>query len=281
MKAINNYVAAFFYNTDLNGGDLMKHIWALVLVIATLSMSSQVLSKVGEDGDFDQVIVFTADGTLTSPDPFSLMVPDPDAIGLREVLNWNDEQVLEFQSNAEILFRDKFGIDFTDIPANSDGVKEIPGVAMFLNVRFSPEAGYRAIYMGKKGVDRPVDTMGYIAIITGMNVKYHGEFGGEEGSPAFPGEILAFGVYNIMDNEDEKDDDDEDENDGDIVFFQQSTPGRYSPEGLIGIFCDISSPEWGDGKGEGSTAVTLLPDGRAHVFIRNILAFPGRRSFAQ
>ena len=286
----------------------MKHYLLLLTLSFTMTVSvfstfARSDSPLGQPGDFDQAIVFTADGTLANSDPFTLMMPDPDANGLRDALGWNNAQIGQFQQEAEAFFRDRFGLDFTNIKADSDGIKMIPGKAMFLFTRFSQEMGYRAVYMNGKATNRSVDTMGYIIVIMGTDVKYHGEFGGPEGQPAFPGEILAFGVYHIQEDKSKhrhphrhkdkpkhthqhrhNNKHNHKHNDGglggDFVFFQQDTPGRFSPEGLIGIFCDVFNSDWGSGKGEGTTATTPLPDGRAHVFIRNTLTFPGRRSDA-
>jgi hypothetical protein len=215
-------------------------------------------------------------------DPFALMLPDPDNKGLRNGLGWNDGQVEQFRSDAEIFFKTRFGFDFTQIEEDFNGVKELPGVGKLLFVRFSEDVGYKAIYSDKKKKTKPVDAMGYIIMITDPNARYYGEFGDEEGVIAIPGEIAAFGLYDIRkeriakSNNDHLDKDIRKQKNRNVIFFQQSIPGRFTPEGLIGIFCDVSSVRWGKGMGEGTTGLTPLPDGRAHVFIRNVITFPGR-----
>lgn len=256
-------------------------VFSILIGIASFNAYSSDQDTPEHEDDFDQIILLIADGTLSSMDLFSsYMLPDPNNDGLRNGLGWDDSQVEEFKQDAEMFFKKRFGFDFTQIEEDLSGVKELPGVGQLLFIRLSEDVGYKALYSGKKNKIKTVDTMGHIVMITDPNARYHGEFGGEEGVIAIPGEIAAFGVFNIgqqkNSNSHQIDRDKRKHNYRDIIFFQQSIPGRFTPEGLISVCCDVWSDRWGKGKGEGIAGLTQLPDGRAHVFVRNVLAFPGR-----
>jgi len=274
------------YLRGLNMKYIIYTILSILILTVSMTAHSSIPNVAGDENDFDDIILLIADGTLNSPDLFSLMNPDPDTQGLREGLNWDDVEVEQFRVDAELFFKNRFGFDFTQIDEDINNVKVLPGVGQLLFVRFSEDVGYKAIYTGKKNVTKKVDAMGYVVIITDPGVLYHGDFGGEAGVPAIPGEIAAFGLYNIGGKQHDNKDNESDRHfnkhkekkhkKNEVIFFQQSTPGRYTPEGLIGIFCEISSAQRGNGNGEGTTGLVPLPDGRAHVFIRNVLTFPGR-----
>jgi len=256
----------------------------LILTVSIIAHSS--LPDIADDeNDFDDIILLIADGTLSSQDFFAFMNPDPDNAGLREGLGWNNTEVEQFRVDAELFFKKRFGFDFSQIQEDSERVKELPGVGILFFARFSEDNNYKAIYTGKKTVIKKVDAMGYVLMITDPNALYHGEFGGEEGVIAIPGEIAAFGLYNIGVEQHSKGKPSKkhykkhkkkQRKESEVIFFQQSIPGRFTPELLIGVFCDIFSEQRGKGKGEGTTGLMPLPDGRAHVFIRNVLTFSER-----
>jgi hypothetical protein len=246
-----------------------------IIIIFLILMVGSAHAELGDEDDFSQIIVYTAEGTLPTPEPFSFMLPDPKAERLRESLSWDDSDVEQFRSESEVFFQDRFGIDFSMVPSNSDGIKIIPGVGMLALINFTPEAGYRAVLMDGKRVNRPVDMMAYVVIITGSDVVYHGEYGGVEGIPAYMGEVIASGVYHIRKSH---------ENpyapqpQGDVIFFKQYAAARGTPDALFGVFCDLFHSEWGVGSAEGTTGLTILPDGGAKIFVRLVLTFPGRKS---
>lgn len=243
-------------------------LFALVLIFSTLAYSGLSAASGSHDStksDYKHVMLLVADATLNSPDIVkSLLLPDPNADFLREI-GFTTVDIDTYRQQREAVIRDNFGLDFSNVSADSNGFKVIPGVAMMFPYRWSPDGTYRVLDNDGHKVNWPVHPGGYVMLILGNNVLYHGKFGGVEGKPANPGEMLTFGYYKII-------------RPGSkplLVSFEQAHfPNRITPEGGITIPMEVTHPAWGAGLSRGFGALEPLPDGRAHVVSRNVLTFP-------
>ncbi len=82
-----------------------------------------------------------------------------------------------------------------------------------------------------------------------------------------PGSFLVFGDYNI-DTGDEPI----------LIHYESGSPILpMGPDGIMAFSCDLSSPEWGEGRANGTV---LMPaeqeDGTVRMSYRNVLTFPPR-----
>lgn len=221
--------------------------------------------KLGKPGNYNQAIVLVSDGQFDSLD--QARVPDPGFTFLRDDLGMTDDEIEAFITSREAQFRDRFGIDFSDVPW-VNGIKNIPGVGNLMIGRFTPAIEYRAIYMNGRGVDLPVKAGGIFLTVMDMGVVYHGEYGGVAGKPAFPGDLIVSGFYLIERKNGRK---------SHIISFDQGdAPTRFTFEGWNIFTNTLSSQMWGDGISDGAATIEPQADGRFHSVIRNVLTFPGR-----
>ena len=273
--------------------NFIVRLMSFSLLILCLQAGEVFAGKRVQPGGFDQALIALAEAELepTSNLP-AMMALDPNLESLKKTLNWDDFQVEVFADEAEEFFRDRWGFDFTNIDEDENGIKVMPGVGMLMPVKFVPEFGYRISHMSGKRVNRRLDTFGLVIGIFGENLRYHGEYGGEEGVPAFPGELLSFGVYHVAKEKinpkrkkakgkkKRKGKKHKKKNKkspvGDLIFFKQNAPGRFSENGHIGIFCELESEKWGTGLGEGVAGLIPLENGKLRAYSRVFMAFPGR-----
>lgn len=229
-------------------------------------LSLPVMSHDSNKTDYDNVIIFTADGVF---DEFSqARIIDPDGDFFIDRIGLDQQELENFIEEIENFYLTQFGLDFTQIPWQN-GVKIIPGTAILEMRTFSDLLNYRVKLMSGKRVNFPLEAGGLFVTITGKNVIYHGLYGGDAGIPALPFDQLVSGYYWINRGEHHR---------PVILRFKQSNiPTHTTFEGWSLFFNDIESPIWGKGISDG--AATIQPDietGGFRSVIRNVITFPGR-----
>ena len=245
--------------------NLLPGLLFIAFAIPNNSLANGNERKTGNPGEYEQTILLVADGVLDDPD--DAVVLDPDCSFLRNEIGLNRKEIENFLAHSEAYFRDQFGLDFTQIPWEN-GSKVIPGVAQITIRKSTAESEYRAIYMGGKGINRPIYAGGLFVEILGTDVVYHGKFGGEDGKPAFPGDFLVSGFYSISQKNGKKP--------VIIRYLQGNVPTRLTLGGWQPFINNLFSSKWGQGIADGVATFEPMEDGSFRTVIRNVLTFPGR-----
>lgn len=243
----------------------MAALFALMLSASIPSIASA--EPPPAPAGFDKTLVFMMNGEY-DPNDTSAM-PDGDTF-VREIMERSDEEVAAEFGRAESFFRDRFGLDFTNVES-VDGIKSIDGA--MLDTRgfmVDPRRDYRAYIIS--GEDVPAEGWvvrdgGWMVGIPEGGATLHGEWGGEEGIDVPGGSFLVFGDYNIDTG-----------NEPIVIHYESGSP--ILPMGVDGIMafsCDLFHEEWGAGRANGTVlAPEQLADGTIKESTRNVLTFPGR-----
>lgn len=98
---------------------------------------------------FEKSLVYMMDGEYDPNDTSGL--PDGDTF-LREIMGLTEEEIRAELGRAEAFFRDRFGLDFTDVEA-VDGVKTIEGATLDTRgFMLDPRNEYRAYVVSGESV---------------------------------------------------------------------------------------------------------------------------------
>lgn len=217
----------------------------------------------------ERVFLFVADVEIDGNDPAAFVVPDPQSEFLiRSILRGNDTfESLNVQAEAFLL--ERFGFDFRSVPADANGMKFLPGL-LYMPFQTNPEVNYSAMDLTRDGqilhATRFKDA-GFMAMVTGPGVTYHGEFGGAAGKPATPGDVMPWGYYGVPGL-------------GErgrqlTIHYGAKEPMRGNADGNIAVACELRESPFGQGLAYGIAKFTPRTPGRVHVFVRNVLTFPG------
>jgi len=244
----------------------MKFCNIFTLSVLNILLSLPVISYGDNKTDYENVMILTSDGVFDEIN--QAHTPDPNRNFLRDRIGLDDGEIKQFLKDTENFYLSQFGLNFTNVPWEN-GVKIIPDVAIMEIRNFSDLINYRTKVINGKRVNYPVEAGGVFVNIIGRNVLYHGQFGGEEGKPAFPFDELASGYYWINQGHDK---------DPLILQFRQSTvPTRLTFEGWKMFISEISSPIFGEGKSDGLETIQQdKKNDRVRSIIRNVITFPGR-----
>ena len=185
-------------------------------------------------------------------------------------MGFSEEEIQAELDRAEAFFRDRFGLDFTDVEA-VDGVKTVEGASLNTEgFMVDPRREYRAYIVS----DESVPAEGWVVRDGGWRVDIQeggatltGEWGGEDGTEVPGGAFLVFGDYNI-------------DTGGEpiIIHYESGSPILpFGVDGIMAFSCDLSHDAWGEGQANGTV---LVPedrgDGTVKASTRNVLTFPPR-----
>jgi hypothetical protein len=110
------------------------------------------------------------------------------------------EEASNLRHMAEAYFRDRFGVDFTNVVADSTGTKMLNGIMEQVG-EIVPAANYRVLASSNKKYDGlPIIDVFVGFTILQDGVMLHGTYGGPEGMPAMMGQSGAYGYYVIPAN---------------------------------------------------------------------------------
>lgn len=136
---------------------------------------------------FNFTLTYGIEQELPSFDPFDMLNPDPAFSFLRDVVGMSDDEIAQMAADAEEFYLERFGLDFTNVEVDVNGIKWIDGAIMF-PYRFGSHIDYRVISAGNANLrtNPKINDGGFIVMTTDM-VMYHGTFGGESGKQGLAG----------------------------------------------------------------------------------------------
>jgi len=226
--------------------------------------------------EFKQVLLFAIDQILPGSTLNDFSQLDPHQDFLRDVMRYDDAQVRSFRTQTETFLRDTFGLDFTNVAADAHNIKTIPG-AMLAPFRVNTVARYWVVLhssVDALSANNAVRDGGFFAVITGSGVTYRGTFGGEAGKSANPGELLPFGLYNIV-SLDEKTGQPAGESDPIVIHYRAVGPVQKAPNGDSVLHCGLEHAGWGNGEMRGVQVIAPADSSHLRVIKRSVLTFPG------
>lgn len=248
---------------------LKKIALSLFLFMLTIPVVLAAGNKSNVQTSFDLSLTYAIEQDLPTADPLDMARPDPTHSFLRET-GMSDDEIAQMAADAEAFFLERFGLDFTGAVADANGIKWIDG-AMLFPYRFADHVDYRIISASNALLKQSVkiNDGGFIVMTVGP-VTYHGTFGGVDGKPGFPGEMLPYALYRI---------DDLVGPNGKkplIIKAQAAGPMRTNIDGDTSINCEVIHPTLGRGNAEGVFKFRPNADGTMHIGARNVLTFPAR-----
>ena len=199
-----------------------------------------------------------------------LLLPDPDFTFFRNIMLFSDEETQKFTQDAINFFHTKYGLNFAQSALDVEGQRTFEN-AVLMPFIFNPEVRYTItvnawILTGRfRNFCYENRDGGYVVQFKNTQLL-RGEYGGSEGIPIQPGELLLYGFYNIPVCP----------WDPVIIQYQSGTPFRFEPIDNLGVInCELSHETLGKGAALGIfRSVPTGEDNLVHVTIRNVLAFP-------
>jgi hypothetical protein len=204
--------------------------------------------------DYSSYIVFIGDGTWDPADP-SFTAPTMAEIQ-RELWNFSDAEIEQYEVEAKAFFAARFGIDIDD-PANAERIT-------FTSYAADPRMRYRIVTMANRVVPQegwPVSDAAFLLIVADpAGFELGGEFAGFT-VPA--GTTMTYGRYHI------------DTGDGEplLIDFQSLSPYALDAFGVGAIRCELFSDELGTGEANAAYRLIQKPDGNLELTASNVLTF--------
>lgn len=219
---------------------------------------------------FELSLTFAIEQDLPTANPLDMVLPDPTYSFLRDQADMNEDEIAQMAADAENFFLERFGLDFTNVVADENGIKWTDS-AMFFPYRFADHVEYRIVSASNALLKHSprINDGGFIVMTTGP-VTYYGTFGGESGKQGFPGEMLPYALYKI---------DDLTGPNGKkplIISARAAGPMRTNIDGDTSINCEVIHPTLGAGNAEGVFKFRPNLDGSMRIGARNVLTFPAR-----
>ena len=208
--------------------------------------------------------------------PSSLLLPstqliDPDLGFLRDIMLFSEDEIESATQDAIAFFDARYGLDFSLSAPDGLGRRQFKNATFFPYV-FPPEVRY-TINFNQWIINGRTSNWcfenrdgGFIVAFDGAE-KLFGSYGGEEGIPISPGDLLLYGFYNLPVYEQQPI----------VIQYQSGTPFRFEPVDGFGVInCELHHSALGEGVAQGVFKVTETgEDGMVHVSIRNLFTFPG------
>lgn len=224
---------------------------------------------------FNHALTYALDQVIPGTGPGDFSQLDAKQTFLRDIMGFNDAKIKAFRDATEAYFRDTFGFDFTQVTADQNNIKNIPGVSM-MPFRFTPQADMTVIFhsnVGHLSDHNRVRDGGYFAMIMGPGISYRGTYGGAAGKPASPGEFVVAGFYNIASLR--RNSDDPDTSIPPIIInYRALGPVRTTADGDMVLHCGLQHSSWGEGVGRGVQTIAPSDSSHLRVMQRSVLTFP-------
>ena len=194
-------------------------------------------------------------------------VLDSDLVFYRETLRFTEAEIERDREAAISFFSEQYGLDFSDIEPDELG-QRVLGNATFrpFTLPFNGTLVFNQWILNGKLKTRcyTVADGGFQAAFNGI-VRLFGEYGGEEGLIAFPGESILYGrsyLYDVCEQQA-------------IIFQTESlTPVRLEPtDGWIVLTARIQNRQLGDGMAWGISRVTVINSTTARYESRLVYTF--------
>ena len=188
----------------------------------------------------------------------------------RNIMMFTDEEIEATTQIAMDFFKSKFGLDFSQTPPDELGQRTI-GNATFYPYRTPQETQFtvtfsRWIISGNTKNFCFKNRDGGFTVMFSEDQMLYGTYGGQDGKPISPGEIIVYGFYNIPVCPQEPI----------VVQYNSATPVRFDPVDGYGIInCDVYHHTLGRGIAQG--LLRAIPTGEPDMFhytFRNLYTFP-------
>ena len=240
-------------------------IWIHVLIFAVSSLA--VCSQTCPSEHFPAIFTGTVEGSGPSTGP----VEDPELSFFKTYLKFRDSDIQHTIDDTIRFFNNTFGLDFSDSPPNEKNERFLQNAKMgpFM---ISPDIDYIVTdsHWIRTGNTRSscylIHDGGFQVTFSGERTLY-GSYGGAEGKPVGPANLVAYGFYHI----------DVCKQSPVIIQFQSSTPIRPEPIDGIAVFTsDLYNRVLGYGKVHGIFQAFPDPDesGNVRTVFRAVFTFP-------
>ena len=205
--------------------------------------------------------------------PESLLDPiiDSDLSFFKDIMLFTDKEIESVTQDAVDFFNTRFGLDFSQSTPDALGQRAFEN-ATLAPFFLSPEIQYtitfnRWILNGKISTQCFENRDGGFMVSFAGQQQLFGSYGGEEGIPISPGDVVVYGFYNLPVYEQQPI----------VIQYNSGTPFRFEPVDGFGIInCELHHRILGEGVAQGVFRVTETgEDGMVHVSIRNLFTFPG------
>lgn len=244
------------------------YLTAFVALIATAT-AIEPQTCPGPNEWFTAEFVALADVLINVSD--SMLVPDVNLHFFREIMHFSEKEIEDVTEEALDFFNTKYGLNFLTSAPDQQGRRFFEN-AIFYAFEFSPAVQYtitfnRWLINGRtKSTCFPNRDGGFGVFFTAEQTL-RGTYGGVEGKPIRPGEMVVWGFYNIPVCPQQPL----------VIQYSSGTPFRSEPiDGFTVINCDLNHRELGTGSARGIAIATPSDDDPniIHWSIRNLFTFP-------
>lgn len=206
--------------------------------------------------------------------PNDFLKPYPDFHFHRDLMGYNDDDILQMRADVIDFFLLNFGVDFRNSPIDPMTGAQMSEDMYFMLMPVHIDFGFVIPSTSVHGVfecPRPVLDAGISMMVVADGGTYYGAFGGTEGRPAYANDLLPWGHFMI----------DFDLDGVPAIFHYEPSPvdgpARPDATGNMAISCALFSEMWGEGQIEGKFDFnTRNADGFDHVSVRTSMLFPAR-----
>ena len=235
-------------------------VCTLVLTVSSLVASSQACPA----GHYSAVIVGSVDQINENPSIYS---EDPSLLFFRKGLNLQEDEINHVFDDAMNFFNYTFGLDFTNSPPNEENIRYLENAKMYPfivhdNINFIATANNWI----RNGNTRSRCYRIYDGGIIVRFLNYttlHGQYGGDEGKPAGPFNLLLYAFYSI----------DACEQSPVLIHYRCPTPLRQEPIDLTNVgICYAYNRALGRGRVRGTNIITPV-QGKYHIDFQTTMTF--------
>ena len=267
----------FFFVTRMQLGRKMKNTCVILLAILSVATIILTAAATGRTAAVRNSVCpvdwFAAEFTLTAnvTIPFAVLISrglDPELRYFTEILQFTPREIETARQEATQFFRERFGLDF---PSDRNELNQ----SFFQNATLFPvqvPVNYTVSINRWLVNGNTMSSKCFAATIGGFEATFtgdqmlHGTYGGVEGRPVGPGNILThtYLVANVCPQQPI------------VIQLRTLTPGRADLDGYSVVNTELIHPTLGVGRELGVTRVAPVP-GNLGLFrfeIQAILTFP-------
>ena len=241
------------------------HIWistALLVLLVVHNGASQSCST-----PFEAVITSVTDHVIPIS---STEFGDPEMRFYTDILRFTTEEINQQMENAIQYFTTQFGVNFSNIEPNDANQRLLPTAAFgpaHVPINFTVVAN-RWILTGNRRSRCFTLSNGYFGVTFNATTMLHGVYGGEQGLPVNPGDVLVYGYLAIFGACSQQ---------PILIQTRSNTPTRELPverwnvENLL-----LYNRQLGDGRYQGVFKLRLSPDDPTMVVVESqvVISFP-------
>ena len=241
------------------------HIWirtALLVLLVVHNGASQSCST-----PFEAVISSVTNVAVRFS---SLQFSDPEMRYYTDILRFTTEEINQEMENAIQYFATQFGLNFSNIAPNDANQRLLPTSLFeptFVPINFTVIAN-RWILNGNRMSRCFTMSNGYFGVTFNATTMLHGVYGGEQGLPVNPGDILVYGYLSIFGACSQQ---------PILIQTRSNTPTRELPvERWTVENLRLYNRALGNGRFQGVLKVALSPDDPAIAVVESqlVISFP-------